>query len=223
MWRAFFVRYAYDMKKLTRVASGLTKEEYGKLASLSTPIKIQDFLDALPMNFEKGGDTHRSPRAVLRARECHCIEGAMLAATALWISGEPPLIMNLSARLGRGDVDHVIALYKRGGSWGAVSKTNHAVLRFRDPVYRTLRELALSYFNEWFLPSGEKTLECYSKPLNLSKRFGTAWITSEKDLWDVAAALSVAPHYDLVPKGNWRYVRKADAMEIKAGSFPEWQ
>ena len=210
------------MDRLTRTASGLTPAEYAELSQLSTPVKTQDFLDALPMNHEKKGDTHRSPRAVLRARKAHCIEGAMLAATALWIQGEPPLILNLSARLGRGDVDHVIALYKRNGYYGAISKTNHAVLRFRDPIYRTLRELALSYFNEWFLlPSGEKTLECYSKPLDM-RRFGTAWITAEKDLWEVADALSVAPHYQLVPKGNWRYVRKADRTEIAAGSRPGW-
>lgn len=211
------------MGHLTQKASGLTKEAYALLASLGTPNKLQDFLDALPMNFEKKGDTHLSPRRVLTEKKAHCIEGAMLAATALWIAGEPPLIMNLSARMGRGDVDHVIALYKRNGYWGAVSKTNHAVLRFRDPIYRTLRELALSYFNEWFLlPSGEKTLECYSKPLNLEKRFGTAWIIAEKDLFEVADALSVTPHYDLVPKGNWRYVRNADQMEIQAGSLTEW-
>jgi hypothetical protein len=210
------------MSRLTLADSGLTKQEYATLKSLSTPIKIQEYLDALPMNFEKGGDTHRSPRCVLAEQKAHCIEGAMLAATALWIQGEPPLILNLSARMGRGDVDHVIALYKRGGYWGAVSKTNHAVLRFRDPIYRTLRELALSYFNEWFMPSGEKTLECYSKPLDLEKRFGTQWITKESDLWEVADALSVTPHYQLVPKGNWRYVRRADQMELKAGSLPEW-
>ncbi|MFA6503158.1 MAG: hypothetical protein WCT45_02800 [Candidatus Paceibacterota bacterium] len=210
------------MSPLTREASGLSKAEYDTLAKLSTPIKIQDFLDALPMNFEKSGDTHRSPRAVLRAQKAHCIEGALVAATALWIAGEKPLILDLSARMGRGDVDHVIALYKRGGAWGAVSKTNHAVLRFRDPVYRTLHELALSYFNEWFLPSGEKTLECYSRPLDM-RRFGTTWITAEHDLWEVAEALSVLPHYDLVPKGNWRYVRKADAMERQAGSVPEYK
>ena len=211
------------MHHLTRTASGLSAKEYALFAGLSTPIKIQNYLDALPMNFEKSGDTHRSPREVLRVGKAHCIEGALVAATALWIAGEPPLIMNLSARLNRGDVDHVIALYKRGGCYGAVSKTNHAVLRFRDPIYRTFRELALSYFNEWFLlPSGEKTLECYSKPLDLQKRFGVAWITAEQDLWEVADVLSVAPHYDLVPKGNWRYVRRADPMEIKAGSFTEW-
>lgn len=210
------------MDRLTRAASGLTKEEYAKLASLNTPIKIQDYLDSVPFNFEKKGDTHMSPRRVLRVHKAHCIEGAMLAAAALWIQGEVPRIMNVSARLGRGDVDHVITLYKRGGYYGAISKTNHSVLRFRDPIYRTPRELVLSYFHEWFInETREKTLECYSKPLDM-RRFGTEWITKEEDLWDVAEALSVLPHYYLVPKGNWRHVRKADDMELKAGTLIEW-
>ena len=147
----------------------------------------------------------------------------MLAAAALWIAGEPPLIMNLSSRLDKGDDDHVVTLYKRGGCYGAISKTNHASIRFRDPVYRTPRELALSYFHEWFLNStGEKVLECYSRPLDL-RRFGTDWITSEKDLWHIADALSERRHYFFVPKGNWRFVRKADAMEMKAGKIIEWR
>lgn len=163
-----------------------------------------------------------SPRRVLREKKAHCIEGALLAAAALWIHGERPLIMNLSPRMGKGDFDHVIVLYKRGGRWGAISKTNHAVLRFRDPVYRTLRELVLSYFHEWFInDTREKVLECYSKPLDL-RRFGTTWITAESDLWDIAEALSVTPHYYLVPKDNWRYVRKADSMEMRAGKLIEW-
>lgn len=211
------------MERLTRAASGLTAKEYATLAALNTPIKMQDYLDAIPFNFEKKGDTHMSPRRVLEAKKAHCIEGAMLAATALWIHGEPPIIMNVSARLGRGDVDHVITLYKRGDYYGAISKTNHSVLRFRDPIYRTPRELVLSYFHEWFInQTREKTLECYSKPLDL-RRFGTDWITAEKDLWEVAEALSVAPHYYLVPKGHWRYVRKADDMELKAGKLTEWK
>ena len=210
------------MKRLTRVESGLTQEEYTKLSRLTTPIKIQDFLDAIPFNFEKKGDTHMSPRRVLREDKSHCIEGALVAATALWIHGESPLIMNISARFGKGDVDHVIALYKRGGYYGAISKTNHSTIRFRDPIYRTPRELALSYFHEWFMnETGEKTLECYSKPLDLT-RFGTKWITIENDLWEVADALSVLPHYQIVPKGNLRYVRKADQMELKAGELIEW-
>ena len=216
------MRYAGVMQKLTQKDSGLTKREYQTLKRLSMPIKIQDFLDALPFNWEKKGNTHMSPRRVLAARKAHCIEGALLAALALWIAGEPPLIMNLSARLGKGDVDHVVALYKRGGRYGAIGKTNHAVLRFRDPVYRTPRELTLSYFHEWFMNSTrEKTLECYSKPLNM-RRFGTAWITAPKDLWNVADTLAERKHYFLVPKGNWRYVRKADDMERKAGCLIEW-
>ena len=211
-----------SMKRLTRAESGLTQKEYETFVKLSTPIKIQDFLDSLPMNWEKKGDTHMSPRRVLLEKKAHCIEGAMLAATALWIHGESPLIMNVSARLGKGDVDHVVALYKRGGYWGAISKTNHYTIRFRDPIYRTPRELALSYFHEWFFnTTGEKTLECYSKPLDL-RRFGSEWITTGKELWNIADALSVLLHYQLVPKGNWRYIRKADAMEIKAGKLIEW-
>ncbi len=210
------------MKRLSRVQSRLTASEYKMLARLSSPIKIQNFLDSLPMNWEKKGDTHLSRRRVLREKKAHCIEGAMLAAAALWLHGERPLIMNVSPRMGRGDDDHIVALYKRGNRWGAISKTNHATIRFRDPMYRTLRELALSYFHEWFLNStGEKLLECYSKPLDL-RRFGTDWLTSEKDLWDVADALSDRTHYFLVPKGNWRYVRKADQMELKAGKLIEW-
>lgn len=202
---------------------GLTRSEENILRKLSTPIKIQDFLDNIPLNYEKNGDTHMSPRRVLREKKAHCIEGALLAATALWFAGEPPIIMNLSSRMGRGDVDHVVALYKRGGYWGAISKTNHSTIRFRDPIYRTPRELALSYFHEWFVnKTGEKVLECYSKPLDMRK-FGIDWITSEKDLWNIADALSERKHYFIVPKGNWRYVRRADSMELKAGKLIEWE
>ncbi|MEK7126339.1 MAG: hypothetical protein AAB835_02545 [Patescibacteria group bacterium] len=201
---------------------GLTRAEERTLRLLSTPIKIQNFLDSLPLNYEKSGDTHMSPRRVLRNKKAHCIEGALLAAAALWLHGELPIIMNLSSRLGKGDVDHVVALYKRNGFWGAISKTNHSTIRFRDPIYQTPRELALSYFHEWFVnKTGEKVLECYSKPLDMRK-FGMDWITSEKDLWNIADALSERKHYFLVPKGNWRYVRRADPMELKAGKLTEW-
>jgi len=211
------------MKCLTFSESGFTRKEYDALARLATPAKIQDFLDTFPFNFEKKGDTHQSPRRVLAARRAHCIEGALLAAATLWLHGEPPIIMNLSSRMGKGDVDHVVALYKRGGRYGAVSKTNHAVLRFRDPVYRTPRELALSYFHEWFMnETREKTLECYSKPLDM-RHFGTDWLTTREDLWDIADALAERTHYFLVSKGNWRYVRPADLMELAAGELVEWK
>ena len=108
---------------------GLTQTETAILRRLSTPEKIQDFLDALPINHEKRGDTCMSPRQVLREGKAHCIEGAMLAALALWMHGEEPLLLDLTTL--RYDDDHVVALYRRNGFWGAISKTNHAVLRFQ--------------------------------------------------------------------------------------------
>jgi hypothetical protein len=207
------------MKCLTRAASLFTAHEYQALKALTTPVKIQNFLDTFPRN---ESDTYMSPRRVLRENKMHCIEGALLAAAALWIHGEPPLVMNLSPKYGRGDFEHVVTLYRRGERYGAISKSNHATLRWRDPIFRTPRELALSYFHEWFIdPEGEKILEQYSKPLDLS-RLGVSWLTSEEELDDVAGALDDLSYYDLVPKGNWRYVRNADPMERKAGDLIEW-
>ncbi len=199
---------------------GLTPQEMQIFKKLSTPEKIQDFLDTLIFNHELQGETHLSPRRVLKEKKAHCIEGALFAATALWIHGEKPLIVDLVAK--RPDDDHVIALYTRNGYWGAISKTNHAALRFRDPIYKTVRELALSYFHEWFLNStGEKTLRSVSSPLNM-RRFGQRWITTEEDLWWIDTKLDALPHTPLVPKENVRFVRNADPMELKAGRLEEW-
>ena len=210
------------MKRLSQRESGLDARAYARLAKLSTPILIQDFLDALPMNWEKGGDTHYSPASALVAKKAHCIEGALIAATALWMHGETPLLMDLWADEKSDGEDHILALYKRDGYWGAISKTNHASIRFRDPIYRTLRELARSYFHEWFVnTTGEKTLHAYSKPLDLS-RLGTGWVAAREDLWWLDDTLNALPHYRLVPKGHKRYLRCADAMELKAGRLIEW-
>ncbi len=218
-----FLRYASSMKQLRFTNSGFTKSEYKLLKSLSTPTKIQDYLDTLAFNFEKKGDTHMSPARVIREGKAHCIEGSMLAAAALWVNGEPPLLVNLSPKMNKGDFDHVVTLFKRGGCYGAISKTNHSVLRYRDPIYRTPRELALSYFHEWFLPkTGEKVLECYSRPLNLQK-LGVGWLTDEADTWYISDALAEARHYYFVPHGNWRLMRKADPFELQAASIPEWK
>lgn len=210
------------MRRLTLRASCLAAGAYERLAGLSSPAATQDFLDWLPMNWEKGGATHRSPAEALKARKAHCIEGALMAAAALWIRGERPLLMDLWADEEKDGEDHILALYKRSGYWGAISKTNHASLRFRDPVYRTPRELALSYFHEWFVnETGEKTLEAYSRPLDLS-RLGASWVASKEPLWWLDDQLNALPHYPLVPKGNRRYLRRADRMERKAGHLIEW-
>lgn len=199
---------------------GLTKEELGVLRKLKTPIQIQDFLDTLPINYEKKGETHMSPRRVLRERKAHCIEGALLAAAAFWIHGEEPLLLDLTAAAE--DDDHVVALYKKNGYWGAISKTNHATLRFRDPIYHSLRELALSYFHEWFLDeNGLKMLRSYSMPLNM-KRLGSEWVTAEEDLWHLDEALDSLPHFSLLPAKNKKHLRPADGMERRAGALREW-
>ena len=120
------------MQQISVHKSGLTKKEWQKLKKLSTPEKIQDFLNSLPFNFEKNGETHSSVRYALKRGSVHCFEGALIAAAALWIRGEKPLILDLVTV--RPDLDHVVTLFKRGGYWGAISKTNHAVLRYRDPI-----------------------------------------------------------------------------------------
>ncbi len=190
------------------------------LAQLRTPGKIQDFLDSIPFNFEKSGETCMSPARVLKESRAHCIEGALLAAAALAHAGYKPLVMSLKVK--RGDDDHVVALYKQNGYWGAISKTNHAVLRFRDPVYKTIRELALSYFHEYFLvTNGEKTLIGYCGPINLN-RFDKAWVTAEEDLWNIAETIFDMEHTPLVPPGNERYLRRATSLERKAANIPDW-
>lgn len=198
----------------------LSNRDFKILSSLNTPNKIQDFLDTLSQNHERGGETCMSPALVLRKKKAHCIEGAMLAGVALWLHGEKPLVMSL--KVSRGDFDHIVALYKKNGYWGAISKTNHAVLRFRDPMYRTIRELAMSYFHEYFInKSGVKTMQGYSRPINL-KRFGTRWVSSNDDLWDIGNTIFNMPHISVVPKENKKYLRNAHRVERVAASIKEW-
>jgi hypothetical protein len=200
---------------------GFSSVEKKALQKLSTPNKIQDYLDSIPFNFEKKGDTLMSPRRVLREKRAHCIEGALLAAAALQYHGRKALLLDL--KVASPDLDHVVALYKENGYWGAISKTNHAVLRFRDPVYKTVRELALSYFHEYFLPdTGRKTLRSYSRPFPLI-RYGKEWMTAEEDLWSIGAALDDTRHYPTVPKKNKALLRKASVHERKAMQFAEWK
>ena len=188
------------------------------LRRLKTPEKVQDFLNALPANFEIGGQTCLSVREVLRQRRAHCIEGAMLAACALWIHGEPPLLMDMRAER---DYDHVVALFRRGGCWGAISKTNPAVLRWRDPVYRSLRELAISYLHEYANKRNQKTLRSYAGPFDLRRFDAKLWVTNGKNCWDVGETLDDLPHIPLLTKKQARTLRLRDAMERKADALIE--
>lgn len=158
-----------------------------------------------------------SPRRVLREKKAHCIEGAMFAATALMLQGRKPLLLNL--KVDKEDDDHIVTLFKENRYWGAISKTNHAVLQYRDPVYVTVRELAMSYFNEYFLvTNGKKTMQGYSKIISM-KKFGEKWVTEEEDLWDIAGAIYDSPHTACVPKENRKFIRKASSIEIFAAGI----
>jgi len=143
----------------------------------------------------------------------------MLAAAALWYQGRPPLLLDIKTT--NADEDHVITLFKEGNRWGALSKTNHAVLRYRDGIYRDPRELAMSYFNEYFLHSGVKTMRSISAPFDLSE-YGNEWLTSRGDLADIAADLDFSRHFEILKKGDVRKLRLADQSEIKAGKIVEW-
>lgn len=201
---------------------GLTLQEERFLKKLRTPTQIQNALDTIPYNFERDGETCMSPRRVLREHRAHCIEGAMVAALALRLQGEKPLLLDLTSA--PHDLDHVVALYQWKGYWGAISKTNHAVLRFRDPVYRTVRELALSYFHEYTDDAGNKTLRSFSRPMDLTRFDRIGWMTTEEDLWDIAHALDDVPHTSiLASRAHAQTLRKQDATERRAGNITQWK
>jgi len=190
---------------------GLARNEFALLKRLSTPQKIQAFLNAIPSNHELGGETILSVREVLRQRRAHCIEGAFVAACALWIHGEPPLVLHLDCDTS--DVPHVITLFRRGGSWGAVSKTNGAVLRYRDPVYRSLRELALSYFHEYCNKRGHKTLRSYSAAFDLRRVDPEQWVTRGSACQEVNDRLAALRHYALISRRQEKVLARRDAFE----------
>ena len=199
---------------------GFTKKEKAFLEKLNTPAKVQDFLNSLRFNFEKSGPTLKSPLFALREGNAHCIEGAIFAAYVLSLHGHKPLILHLQTT--KDDFDHVITPFKVGGLWGALSKTNHSVLRYRDPIYKSIRELVMSYFNEYFLDNGEKTLRKYSRPLSLNI-FEEDWPYTDENLWGIDDELDRIKHYDIFPKNLLRKLRKADKIEIKAGDVVEYR
>jgi hypothetical protein len=188
-----------------------TAREARLLKSLSTPWKIQNFLNSLPYNTEPGGDTCRSPRRVMRDRTAHCFEAALFAAAALRVHGFPPLILDLEAVR---DTDHVIAVYKMDGCWGAIALSNYSGLRFREPIYRSLRELAVSYFEDYYNPKGEKTLRKFSRPVRLARFDAVHWMTAEDDLWVIAEYLVDIPHTPILKTARRMY---ADKRLIEAG------
>lgn len=211
-------------KYRTRVHALLSPTEHRVFKTLSTPNKIQDFLDSIPVYMPPANKPMQTPLQVLQSKRAHCMEGAVFAAAALAYHGREPLLMDLQTP--DIDFDHVIALFKEKGFWGAISKTNHHVLRWRDPVYKTPRELAMTFMHEYYLPDKgadyrKKTLRAYSAPFNLRRFKPEEWLTAA-DLDDIAEELDSSPHFPVVPKHMVRLLRKATELEIQALKLSEW-
>ena len=207
----------HNMKKFF----DFNEQELKLFSKLNTQKKIQDFLNTIPANFEKTGATSLSPREVLKQNRAHCIEGAVLAAVILWYHGQKPLLLDLVSN--NSDDDHVVALFKQGKFWGAISKTNHAVLRYREPVYRDVRELVMSFFHEYFKDSGKKTLRSYSAPFDLSKIKDKTWLTCEESIWEINNDLTDSKHYKILNQSQIKNLRLAEPIEIEAGKLTEWK
>ncbi len=185
---------------------------------LRAPDAIQGFLDDLLYNKEKGGETAHSPRGVLETREAHCFEGALLAAAALRRIGHPPLVVQLRSTVR--DDDHVLALFRErpgAGCWGAVAKSNYSGLRFRSPVYRSLRELVMSYFDVYYNLEGEKSLRSFSRPVDLSRFDARGWETAEESLWDVSTYLGTRRFTTLLARSQARALTPMDRRLYDAG------
>ena len=198
----------------SRLNTEFTPAERTALRRLSTPMKIQQWLDRLTYNMEKDGETLRSPRRVLRDRTAHCMEGALFAAAARRMAGAPALIMDLTAV---DDDDHVIAPFRHRGHWGAIATSKFSGLRFREPVYRTLRELAMSYFEPYFSLARERTLRGYGRPVNLARFDRLHWMTTEDDLWPISRHLERIPHVRLLRPAVARGMTPVDARLFQAG------
>ena len=189
---------------------GFSPSELRKLRSLKDPYGIQRYLDAMPYHLQ---DTAWSPRRVLRENTSHCYEGALFAAAALRVNGYPPLLLDFESVH---DTDHVIAIYRVDGCWGAVAKSNFTGCRFREPVHRTLRELAISYFNLYFNLRGERTLRTFSRPVNLKRFDHLDWMTSEKPVWFVAEYLLTIFHYRLISLAQAKRLHRVDGRLFRA-------
>jgi len=192
--------------------NGLTARESAALRRLSPPWRIQRFLDGL--SYDVAGRACRSPRRVLRERRVQCMDAALFAAAALRAHGHPPLIVDLESVR---DDDHVIAVYRHRGCWGAVARSNYSGLRSREPVYRTLRELVMSYFESYFNRRGEKTLRRYSRPVDLRRFDRQGWMTAEADLWYIPEHLVEIPHVRLLTVAQERALGPTDRRLFRAG------
>ena len=196
---------------MNKTTNPWTAAEKAVLAKLDAPIAVQRFLNAMAYDPALGT---ASPRRVLRERKANCFEGALFAAAALRRLGHPPLLVDMRSH---NDDDHVLAVFRERGAWGCVAKSNFTVLRFREPVYRSIRELMMSYLDVYFNSIGEKTLRAYSVPFDLSRFDKDGWMTTEEDVSYIGDALDRVRHYKVMTPAQVRGLQMADPDLVKAG------
>jgi len=190
----------------------LTQSERRIIDRLTTPIRVQTFLDKLPYSV---ASDYRCPLRVLRDRMGHCFDGALFGAAAMRRLGHPPLIVNMVAN--DRDDDHMLALYRRDGHWGAVAKSNFAGLRFREPVYRTLHELVMSYFEQFYNVERKKTLRNYTVPLNLKAFDKFGWMTHDGPLERIGKRLDEIRKVHLLTRRMIASLSLVDERSYRAG------
>jgi hypothetical protein len=203
------------MDALAIFLNQLTKAEKKFMEDLDSPFKIQAFLDTVEY---PGGDENRPAIAVLRQKKAHCMDGALFAATALRILGFDPMIIDMLPDPGRDD-DHILALFKISGCWGAIAKSNYSGLRFREPIHRTLRELVMTYFDDSFNIKGEKTLRAYSRPVHLTRFDHLNWMTESKGLDAVEKHLYKVKVIPLITPEQAAYLSPVDKRSFDAGTL----
>ena len=193
----------------------LTRQEKSVYGRLTTPDRIQRYLnEECVYNKEPDGPSCYGPRWVIQQHRAHCMEGSIFAAAALRLAGLKPLIWDLETVR---DDDHVLAIFERRGHWGAIAKSNYSGLSFREPVYRTLRELAMSYFDLYFNEDGEKTLRGFSRPVNLARFDHLGWMTSAGELWAIPNYLCEISHTKILKRGMERVLSPMDRRLFEAG------
>lgn len=191
---------------------GLTPREASFLRRLTPPWRLQRYLDTF--EYDGSGKNCRSPRRILREKRAQCMDGALFAAAALRLQGHRPLIVDLEAEQ---DADHVVAVFRGAGGWGAVAYSNFGGLRYREPIFHTVRDLALSYFEQYFNLRREKTLRRYSQPVSLARFDRRGWMTSEDDLWYIPLHLVEVPHRPLVSAASVRALATVDKRTFDGG------
>ena len=203
-----------------RLRALLTPAEHRVFAGLASPQKIQTYIEKLPPNFELKAETCMSPRSVLKTRTAHCAEAAVLAVAALIYHGKPAWLMDIRAL--PSDQDHIVTLFRERGLWGAISKTNHAVLRWRDPIYRSPRELAMTYAHEYNLNYGKKSMVAFSRPFSLARYAPARWLITPDHLDWLMEAVDASPHQPVAPKHALRRRRRTTRVELKSQDVTEW-